>query len=425
MEEHAKVWPSQQSRGATEATRHRSACKLTAASAPAMVCQPPWSSSCMVEGTVALTFAVLRSSLRRSSRALGFFCPRRRPGHTVSTPGTRPKRQDTLMAAYTSFVNSCLRSCSLTVTGLACRWPRPMLHFAGQTVLNLLTCMSIGSVQVAFLGFSQGSMLAALLALELPKPCAGLVVLNGGMPWDLEVTDALGNTRILFVSGGCDRTVTVETTRMAKERLLELGAQHLEYLEIPDLKHEISSEVICLAADFFSQVLTYRVEIEGCIQIPKGTKVILRSAFEDCLAWSDANTATVESFVCSDEKYWIRLGEECQLLDAKGFTQQLPVQLGGSHAWVAGSSIAADGGLEWLLLAQQDAVEVKRLAPHRVQLPLGSVLRLGGLKSCAQRLRGLEGRRARLRQVLPDGRYAVEVEGEEALVRLHPRHLVP
>eukprot|EP00913_Durusdinium_trenchii_P034944 g32687.t1 len=86
------------------------------------------------------------------------------------------------------------------------------------------------------------------------------------------------------------------------------------------------------------------------------------------------------------------------------FTQQLPVQLGGSHAWVAGSSIAADGGLEWL----QDAVEVKRLAPHRVQLPLGSVLRLGGLKSCAQRLRGLEGRRARLRQVLPDGRYAVE-----------------
>lgn len=26
--------------------------------------------------------------------------------------------------------------------------------------------------------------------------------------------------------------------------------------------------------------------------------------------------------------------------------------LKGSHAWVAGSSIAADGGLEWLLLAQ-------------------------------------------------------------------------
>ncbi|CAK9095130.1 Probable carboxylesterase SOBER1-like [Durusdinium trenchii] len=380
MEEHAKVWPSQQSRGATE-VRLQTDCSFGPRNGlPTSLAQQ------LAEELPGTRF--LLPTAPPGPHGLNSWYETEKTGHL---DGRIYELRQQLLAFVQSYCNR----------------------------------LGLQMAQVAFLGFSQGSMLAALLALELPKPCAGLVVLNGGMPWDLEVTDALGNTRILFVSGGCDRTVTVETTRMAKERLLELGAQHLEYLEIPDLKHEISSEVICLAADFFSQVLTYRVEIEGCIQIPKGTKVILRSAFEDCLAWSDANTATVESFVCSDEKYWIRLGEECQLLDAKGFTQQLPVQLGGSHAWVAGSSIAADGGLEWLLLAQQDAVEVKRLAPHRVQLPLGSVLRLGGLKSCAQRLRGLEGRRARLRQVLPDGRYAVEVEGEEALVRLHPRHLVP
>lgn len=33
--------------------------------------------------------------------------------------------------------------------------------------------------QVAFFGFSQGSMLAALIALQLERPCAGLLLLCG------------------------------------------------------------------------------------------------------------------------------------------------------------------------------------------------------------------------------------------------------
>ena len=56
---------------------------------------------------------------------------------------------------------------------------------------------------------------------------------------------------------------------------------------------------------------------------------------------------------------------------------------------------------------------------------MGSVLQLAGLQRCAKRLQCLEGWSGRLQQLRPDGRYGVAVEGEEALVRLHPRHLVP
>ena len=51
----------------------------------------------------------------------------------------------------------------------------------GVMVFDLVNHSTTDSIQVAFLGFSQGSMLAALLALELSKPCAGLVVLCGNL----------------------------------------------------------------------------------------------------------------------------------------------------------------------------------------------------------------------------------------------------
>lgn len=94
-----------------------------------------------------------------------------------------------------------------------------------------------------------------------------------------------------------------------------------------------------------------------------------------------------------------------------------------------GKRLADDGCIESLSVAvsepSAEVLETKQIAPHRVQLPVGAVLQLGGMKKCAKRLQCLDGRRVRLRQVLQDGRYAVEVQGEEALVRVHPRHLVP
>lgn len=48
-----------------------------------------------------------------------------------------------------------------------------------QQSLRAISCVFFRHLEVAFLGFSQGSMLAALLALQLSKPCAGLLILCG------------------------------------------------------------------------------------------------------------------------------------------------------------------------------------------------------------------------------------------------------
>eukprot|EP00439_Symbiodinium_sp_Y106_P040246 s387_g4.t3 len=125
--------------------------------------------------------------------------------------------------------------------------------------------------QVAFAGFSQGSMIAALAGLEAPSPCAGLAVLCGGVPWDLRLGDASCDVPILFVAGGCDRTVTAETTRIAKERLLELGVRKLRYTELPELAHEISSEVVEMMKEFLAGCLPCQAAQDGAaLHIPEG-----------------------------------------------------------------------------------------------------------------------------------------------------------
>lgn len=283
---------------------------------------------------------------------------------------------------------------------------------------------SLELAQVAFLGFSQGSMLAGLAALQLSRPCAGLIVLCGGVPWHLDVTDALSQTPILFVSGKCDRTATVYTTRMAQERLLELGAQQLRYLELPDLNHEISPKVVELVADFLWAALPQSKD--QSIRIPDGMKVSLYSA------GYEARTGAIDGFVQSEDKYWVQMDGpdgHRELIESGAFTQQLHTTLAGQSAILVGKRLADDGCIESLSVAvsepSAEVLETKQIAPHRVQLPVGAVLQLGGMKKCAKRLQCLDGRRVRLRQVLQDGRYAVEVQGEEALVRVHPRHLVP
>jgi len=193
--------------------------------------------------------------------------------------------------------------------------------------------------QVAFLGFSQGSMLAALLALQLSKPCAGLLILCGGVPWHLDVTDTLRNTNILYIAGKRDRTVTVDTTRMAKDRLLELGTQRLQYLEIHDLVHEISLEVVELASDFLHANLSgCQVLEEGGLQIPGGMKVTIASRPPG------GKTGTIESFQESEGKYWVQFEDgQRELLDSRAFTQQLNVCLGGDPAVLVGRGLGDDG----------------------------------------------------------------------------------
>ncbi|CAE7860601.1 unnamed protein product [Symbiodinium necroappetens] len=93
--------------------------------------------------------------------------------------------------------------------------------------------------------------------------------------------------------------------------------------------------------------------------------------------------------------------------------------------------LGADGGASAYLVQELpvDGVDaagpVLRVSPHRVLLPFGCVVRLGGLDTGPARLRPLAGRRAALRRALADGRRLLAVEGESAPVRLLPRQLLP
>ncbi|CAE7331238.1 unnamed protein product, partial [Symbiodinium microadriaticum] len=301
-----------------------------------------------------------------------------------------------------------------------------------------MDCQKLGLQlsQVVFAGFSQGSMIAALAGLEAPSPCAGLSVLCGGVPWDLQLGDASRDVPILFVAGGCDRTVSAETTRIAKERLLELGIRNLRYTELPELAHEISSEVLEMMKEFLAGCLPGQTTQDGAaLQIPEGTQVLLRGTLGD-----SESRGVVESFEEGGEKYWIRMPSGDQkLLHPSSFVQGLQVQLlpaglgesAGTMASLLDVELGADGGASAYLVQELpvDGVDaagpVLRVSPHRVLLPFGCVVRLGGLDTGPARLRPLAGRRAALRRALADGRRLLAVEGESAPVRLLPRQLLP
>ncbi|CAJ1435962.1 unnamed protein product [Effrenium voratum] len=297
-----------------------------------------------------------------------------------------------------------------------------------EEVNALRALLGLTMSQVCFLGFSQGAMLASLTALT--SPCAGVAALCGGVPWHLEAPCT--ETPVLLVGGALDGTVTLETTRLAYGRLEALKMKRVQYLELPRLAHEISEEVVGLVKAFFAAHLPRPAEAAGAaeagvLQIPEGAEVAL-------LCGRGAR-GVVEG--AEGEDYWVRLGSERLLLPAAAFVQRLPASLlsgGGEPAAacrVRDLRLTASGAVEAVLLegcapgpvAAEAAEAAEAVAPHRLRLPLGSVLRLQGLQQSAQRLRPLEGRFGRLRQILPDGRWLMEVG--ETLVRLHPRHLVP
>ncbi|CAJ1361518.1 unnamed protein product [Effrenium voratum] len=299
-----------------------------------------------------------------------------------------------------------------------------------EEVNALRALLGLTMSQVCFLGFSQGAMLASLTALT--SPCAGVAALCGGVPWHLEAPCT--ETPVLLVGGALDGTVTLETTRLAYGRLEALKMKRVQYLELPCLAHEISEEVVGLVKAFFAAHLPHPAGAAGAgaLRIPEGAEVAL-------LCGRGAR-GVVEG--AEGEDYWVRLGSERLLLPAAAFVQRLPASLlpgGGEPAAacrVRDLRLTASGAVEAVLLegsapgpggAEAEAAEAEAaeaaVAPHRLRLPLGSVLRLQGLQQSAQRLRPLEGRFGRLRQILPDGRWLMEVG--ETLVRLHPRHLVP
>lgn len=107
---------------------------------------------------------------------------------------------------------------------------------------DAITRFAIDPGRLALLGFSQGGMLAAPLALRDPERYAGLALLSttivGARSGELTATAAAARLPVLVQHGARDEAIPVAQAHASVERLRALGLAP-EYEEYP-MAHEVS-----------------------------------------------------------------------------------------------------------------------------------------------------------------------------------------
>jgi phospholipase/carboxylesterase len=108
--------------------------------------------------------------------------------------------------------------------------------------------------RVAFVGFSQGSIMA-LDALATGRwPIAALVAFSGRLASPEPLAPKPG-ARALLIHGEADPVIPADETQLAAKRLRELGVAVEAHL-LARVGHTISSEGIALAGNFLVEILS-------------------------------------------------------------------------------------------------------------------------------------------------------------------------
>lgn len=305
--------------------------------------------------------------------------------------------------------------------------------------------------RVVFVGFSQGAYMSSWAALQMPRACGGLVLLSGGVPGGLKVTEEAKKTPVLYCTGAQDPIVTTSTTRSARDTLRYYGFQ-VSYFEYPNLGHSIDREEVEFVLGFLRTVLPQqaaepteaqgfslaadirRLGGEPCseLRIPNGAVVVIHSLVST--PQHNGKQGKILGFNSAKRRFTVGCGQGQELaLRPDNITQRLRVELLAvrregdfagclsSRADIIGADEGPDG-VEAYRLELPDTGRVTRLPPDRVLVAEGAVLRLLGLRS--ERGRGLVGRFCRV-GTLRDGRYHVDVEAEAVPITVLPRHLRP
>lgn len=128
--------------------------------------------------------------------------------------------------------------------------------------------------RVVIMGYSAGASMASWVALNLPKPCAGLILLSGLCPCpprlpEPRLAPGMIQTPILYMCGSDDLQIPAKIVRSHAQSLLEKGFA-VKFLEFPGVGHELVPEEI---AEILRFLITSLPEgppnpaeaLEGCL----------------------------------------------------------------------------------------------------------------------------------------------------------------
>jgi phospholipase/carboxylesterase len=117
------------------------------------------------------------------------------------------------------------------------------LDLLGRFISEIVASYGIDPARLILLGFSQGAVMSAAVALSRPDLVAGAVLLSGYLPplADLEIDESRLRTYPVFVGHGVhDPLIPITFGRQARDELTRLGVA-LTYREYP-IEHQISDE---------------------------------------------------------------------------------------------------------------------------------------------------------------------------------------
>lgn len=110
---------------------------------------------------------------------------------------------------------------------------------------EVIATYSADPKQVYLMGFSQGAIMSASIALTRPDLIAGAVLMSGRILSEIQslivAPEKLTGLPILIVHGTLDAVVPINSGRAAREMLSSLPVE-LTYHEYPTMGHEVSPE---------------------------------------------------------------------------------------------------------------------------------------------------------------------------------------
>jgi len=112
-------------------------------------------------------------------------------------------------------------------------------------ITEAVTAYGADPEQVYLMGFSQGAIMSASLALTRPDLVAGAVLMSGRILQEIQplmgAPEDLAGLPILVIHGALDAVVPITSGRAARELLSSLPVE-LTYREYPTMGHEVTSE---------------------------------------------------------------------------------------------------------------------------------------------------------------------------------------
>lgn len=120
---------------------------------------------------------------------------------------------------------------------------------------SLLDELKLNDSQLAFIGFSQGSMLSLYTALRRPNPCAGVVAYSGALiAPELLASEQKSKPAICLVHGEEDEVVPFQAMVQAESELKRAGVR-VESHPRPYLAHGIDPEGLRIGVTFLKKQL--------------------------------------------------------------------------------------------------------------------------------------------------------------------------